>query len=49
MGRGYQEQIGGPLTMGAGAVTSVAFSPDGNTLAAADGDGPARLWDVASL
>jgi WD40 repeat protein len=43
------EQIGGVLNMGPGAVSSVAFSPDGKTLAAADGHGPARLWNVGYL
>ena len=28
------------------AVTSVAFSPDGNTLATGSWDNAARLWDV---
>ena len=42
------EQIG-VLNPGPGTVSSVAFSPDGKTLAAADGNGPARLWDVAYL
>jgi WD40 repeat protein len=43
------EQIGRSFSTQGGAVTSVAFSPDGKTLAAADGDGPARLWDVGYL
>jgi WD40 repeat protein len=29
-------------------VDSVAFSPDGKTLAAGDGDGRTYLWNVAS-
>ena len=43
------EQIGDVLNPGSGAVSSMAFSPAGKTLAAADGNGPARLWDVAYL
>src|SRR5262245_56900175 len=31
-----------------GAVNSVAFSPDGKTLAAGSNDGGVRLWDVAT-
>ncbi|MEU8690601.1 protein kinase [Streptomyces sp. NPDC048665] len=42
---------GSPVTLGGGGnavVRSVAFSPDGNTLASADDDGEARLWNVAT-
>ena len=39
--------LSSPLATGAGSVHSVAFSPDGHTLASGDIDGTVRLWDVA--
>lgn len=41
-------QIGPPLA-GPAEVLSVAFSPDGKTLATTSRDGGARLWDVGYL
>ena len=36
-----------PLTGGGAVVESVAFSPDGHTLASGNADGTIGLWDVA--
>ena len=38
--------LSNPLTGHTGPVWSVAFSPDGHTLATASGDGTIRLWNV---
>lgn len=44
------QQIGEPLSDGGPAsVESVAFGPDGGTLAAGTYDGVVQLWDVSYL
>src|SRR5262249_10462231 len=40
------QPIGLPITGHAGPVTSLAFSPDGETLAAGSANGTVHLWDV---
>ena len=42
----HPRPLGQPLTRHTGAVYSVAFSPDGHTLATGSDDGTVRLWNV---
>ncbi len=43
---GPRHPIGQPLTGPTNSVYSVAFSPDGHTLAAGSDDGTIRLWNL---
>jgi WD40 repeat protein len=44
-----RQQIGNPLAADTAPVTSVAFSPDGTTLASSSADETVQLWDVGYL
>ena len=43
----FSVQIGKPLTGHTGDVYSLAFGPDGKTLASRSSGGPVQLWNVA--